>query len=98
LPVSENQTPSASSIVLPKPRMPIRVLIVENEQSIADTLLQILHAHGYDTSFAYKGGDSISLLNSFRPDVLVSDLLMPGISGMEVAPPHDEVSRTARCR
>ena len=65
--------------------MPIRVLVVENEQSIADTLVQILRAHQYDTSVAYSGEDSLSLLNSFRPDVLISDMLMPGISGMEVA-------------
>ena len=62
-----------------------RVLIVDDERAIADSLAFILNASGYQTEVAYSGEDAIELAAKLKPDVLISDVIMGGISGVEVA-------------
>ena len=64
---------------------PQHVLVVDDEPNIADTLALILRAHGYITRAAYDPEDAILLAPTFCPDVLVSDLIMPRMSGIELA-------------
>lgn len=62
-----------------------RVLIVDDERVIADSLAFILNASGYQTEVAYSGEDAVELAAKLKPDVLISDVIMGGISGVEVA-------------
>lgn len=62
-----------------------RVLVVDDEVTVADTLKMILDSSGYDTRVAYSGETAIELLGGFRPDMLVTDVIMPGITGIEAA-------------
>jgi CheY-like chemotaxis protein len=62
-----------------------RVLVVDDEQAIADTLAAILGQSGYETLAAYSGVMAIEMARSFRPHVLLTDVAMPGMTGIEAA-------------
>jgi CheY-like chemotaxis protein len=62
-----------------------RVLVLDDERVIADTLATILGLGGYETRPVYSGKDAIAVANDFRPDILLADHAMPGISGLEAA-------------
>jgi DNA-binding response OmpR family regulator len=61
----------------------MRVLIIDDEKPLADTLCLILQHAGYQARAAYDGVDALSLIGSFVPDVVISDVAMPGMSGIE---------------
>lgn len=62
-----------------------RVLVVDDEHLIADTLTLILSRHGYEARAAYTGEEAISAAQQFKPHAVVSDVMMPGISGVQAA-------------
>jgi len=66
------------------PRKP-RVLIVDDERIIANTLAMILSRAGYDAQTAYCGETAVEVALRFEPDMLISDVIMPGITGIEAA-------------
>lgn len=67
------------------PKRP-RVLVVDDEQVIADTLAKILELHGYDASVAYTSSKAIESARSIQPDLIISDVIIPGdISGIDAA-------------
>jgi DNA-binding NtrC family response regulator len=63
----------------------LRVLVVDDEFIIASTWAQILRMSGFETDLATSGEAAIRNARQRRPDVLLSDVLMPGISGIETA-------------
>ena len=60
-----------------------RVLIADDERVIADTLRIILEQHGF--AAAYGGASAVERAQSWRPDVFLSDILMPEMNGVEAA-------------
>jgi len=62
-----------------------RVLVVDDDRVIADTLAMILSKSGYATKVAYSGEDAIELASRFKPDLLITDAEMRGVTGDEVA-------------
>ncbi|HLY43794.1 MAG TPA: response regulator [Terracidiphilus sp.] len=62
-----------------------KVLVIDDEQAIADSLTLILNHAGYDARAAYSGWRAIGLLHDFQPDMLVTDVIMPGITGIQTA-------------
>ena len=63
----------------------MKVLIVDDEPIIADTLVDILRGEGHE-SFAVSNGESaIKWVELLHPDVVVSDVIMPGMNGVEAA-------------
>jgi CheY-like chemotaxis protein len=62
-----------------------KVLIVDDEQAIANSLAFILDLQGFMTRTAYSGEEGIELAHMFRPDILVSDVFMRGMTGLEAA-------------
>jgi CheY-like chemotaxis protein len=61
------------------------VLVVDDERIIADSLTMILSKSGYDARAAYSGEMAIEMARNFCPNMLITDVLMPGISGIEAA-------------
>jgi DNA-binding response OmpR family regulator len=61
------------------------VLVVDDERLIADTLTAILEEHGFIAMAAYNGEEGLEIARTMRPDIVLSDVLMPGISGIEMA-------------
>jgi DNA-binding NtrC family response regulator len=71
-------------VVLPPKAAPV-VLIVDDEKVIADTLSIILTHAGFITMTAYNGATALRMANEITPALLISDVVMPGISGVELA-------------
>ncbi|KAA6459697.1 response regulator [Acidobacteria bacterium AB60] len=65
-------------------RTGMRILIVDDESVIADSLALIFRACGFDARTAYSGEDALEIGQSFSPDVLISDVVMRGITGIEL--------------
>ena len=62
----------------------MRVLVIDDEKNLADTLVWILERAGYEATAAYDGESALQRLDTFQPDVVISDVIMPGINGIEV--------------
>lgn len=62
-----------------------KVLVVDDERSIADTLSIILSHHGFDTAIAYGGAHAVETASEWNPDILLTDVVMPGMNGVEAA-------------
>jgi len=62
------------------------VLIVEDDVYISDMLSEHLSREGYRTLKAFSGTEAVMLLSSQRPDLILLDLMLPGLSGEEVLP------------
>ncbi|MEW5989054.1 MAG: response regulator transcription factor [Chloroflexota bacterium] len=61
-----------------------KILIVEDEFTIASTVQAYLEREGYLTLKAADGRAALSSFRSFRPDLVVLDVMLPGIDGLEV--------------
>ena len=61
-----------------------KVLIVEDEQSISNFISMILTANGYDTIIVRSGEEALTMIASHCPDLIVLDLGLPDMDGMEV--------------
>jgi DNA-binding NtrC family response regulator len=61
------------------------VLIVDDEVRIADTLAAILKRSGFRTMVAYDAESALELARATPPDLLLSDVVMPGLCGVELA-------------
>jgi CheY-like chemotaxis protein len=64
--------------------MPIRVLIVEDERHIIESLSFVLESEGFEVASELDGEAGLRRLRADRPDVLVLDLMMPKMNGLEV--------------
>ncbi len=62
-----------------------RVAVIDDEPIIADTLTEILNLHGYDAQAHYSGESALSSVVDFRPQVVLSDVRMEKIDGIETA-------------
>lgn len=60
------------------------ILVVDDEESILDTLSGILEDEGYEVITASSGEDAITRFKEFSPDVVLLDVWLPGIDGIEV--------------
>lgn len=61
-----------------------KVLIVDDDPQVQKVLSGLLAAHGYETETASQGFEAGVKIMSFRPEVVVLDLVMPGMDGFEV--------------
>ncbi len=63
----------------------LKVLVADDERVIADTLVIILNQAGFAATAAYSGLKAVELAESLKPDMLISDVIMPDLSGIEAA-------------
>ncbi len=61
-----------------------RVLLIEDERSIGNLIATLLEANGYDVITARTGQEALSLATSHCPDVILLDLGLPDMDGMEI--------------
>lgn len=64
---------------------PRRVLIVDDNEDAANSLAMILNLGGHETASVYTAVDALQRAASFRPDVVLLDIGLPGMDGYEVA-------------
>jgi DNA-binding response OmpR family regulator len=65
--------------------MTAKVLVVDDERVIADTLVLILERQGFDAIAVYDGESAVDTADAFRPDALISDVIMPRMNGIDAA-------------
>ncbi len=66
------------------PTTPKRILVIDDEFQITRVLKRSLGAHRYDVRTAADGESGLDLFRDFRPDLVITDLSMPEMSGIEV--------------
>jgi DNA-binding response OmpR family regulator len=60
-----------------------KVLVVDDEHTIADTLAIILNKAGFNASAVYSGTEGVEVAKSLKPDLIISDVAMPDMNGIE---------------
>jgi CheY-like chemotaxis protein len=63
----------------------LKVLVADDEQVIANTLAIILNQAGFEARAVFSGEKAVEALDSFQPDMLISDVIMTGMTGIEAA-------------
>jgi CheY-like chemotaxis protein len=66
-------------------KVPITIFVVDNEKIIAETLALILNQSGFTTLAFTSAVEAIKALESQIPSLLISDVDMPGLNGIELA-------------
>ena len=64
--------------------MPKKVLIVEDNELNMKLFSDLLGAHGYETRETREGLKAIAIAKSFKPDLILMDIQLPEVSGLEV--------------
>jgi PAS domain S-box-containing protein len=86
LPVVATASLAARTIAPGARECPVRrVLVVDDNRDGADSLAQLLQAHGHDVRTAYDGASAIAEVARFHPQAVLLDLGMPGLDGLETA-------------
>lgn len=62
------------------------ILIIDDDMHIGDMLTEVLEREGYGVLRAYSGTEALMLLSSKTPDLVLLDLMLPGLSGEEILP------------
>ena len=61
-----------------------RILVVDDEDAITDLVATALRYEGFDVAVASAGREALSLIRSYRPDVVLLDVMLDDIDGFEV--------------
>jgi two-component system response regulator MtrA len=64
--------------------MNARILVVDDDTAISEMIGIVLRGEGYEPQFAGDGAEAIEMFRSSRPDLVLLDLMLPGIDGIEV--------------
>jgi two-component system, OmpR family, response regulator len=63
---------------------PVRVLVVDDEPSLTDLLSMALRHEGWEVRAAADGAEAVRVARDFQPDLVVLDMMLPDIDGLEV--------------
>ncbi len=64
--------------------MPKKIMVVDDEESVLELLKAVLENDGYDVITASGGEECLEKLKKVKPDLVLLDMMMPGMSGREV--------------
>jgi DNA-binding NtrC family response regulator len=73
-----------TDVIEPQPVVPERVLIVEDDPATRSGLAELVQAWGFHTDEAADGEDAMRKVTTFRPAIIVSDLVMPRMGGLDL--------------
>lgn len=66
-------------------RLPLRILIADDERDAATTLAMVLRDEGHEVNTTLRGDEVLDACRLLRPDVVIADINMPGMSGYAIA-------------
>lgn len=61
-----------------------RILVVDDDTALAEMIGIVLITEGFEPSFCADGGEAVARFRSFDPDLVLLDLMLPGVDGIEV--------------
>jgi CheY-like chemotaxis protein len=70
---------------MPEKQVKPKVLVADDERVIADTLAIILNQSGFDATAVYSGEKAVEAARSWQPDMLISDVIMTDLNGIDAA-------------
>ncbi len=70
---------------MPENQVKPKVLVVDDERVIADTLAMILNQSGFEASAVYSGEKALDLAVTLQPDMFISDVIMADLNGIDAA-------------
>lgn len=70
---------------MPSDEYQFRVLVVDDERVVADSLARILRSRGFESRAVYSGEDAAELALSWKPDAVISDVVMGKMDGVALA-------------
>lgn len=62
----------------------MKILYVEDESDLREDLIEELEEDGYEVAWAPNGAEGLQLLETFKPDLVISDCLMPVMTGIQM--------------
>lgn len=68
-----------------QPERALRILVADDDPDTVFTLAMILRDEGHDVCRAYHGAGVLNQIRSYKPDAILLDIGMPGLSGFEIA-------------
>jgi len=71
-----------------------KILVVDDEASLRELVSAILEQEGYDVVTAEDGRECLNKLRTMKPDLILLDMMMPGMSGREVCEKIRKDSKT----
>src|SRR5665647_3854741 len=66
--------------------MNARILVVDDDTALAEMIGIVLHSEGFEPSFCADGALALDAFRSVKPDLVLLDLMLPGLDGIEVCP------------
>jgi CheY-like chemotaxis protein len=75
----------------------LRVLVVDDHRDGADTMASLVGLWGHEVRQAYGGEAGLALAGAYRPDVLLLDVMMPHMSGIDLAPQVRQLAGLKNC-
>jgi CheY-like chemotaxis protein len=72
-------------VIMPIANKKPKVLVADDERVIADTLAMILNQSGFEAIAVYSGEKALELAPTVRPDMLISDVIMADLNGIDAA-------------
>ena len=78
-----SENPAATVVDLARSMASPSILVVDDDQAVCQMLAQFLVDHGYQATTAYSGPEALALATTETPDLILLDLRMPGMDGIE---------------
>lgn len=72
----------------------MKILVVEDEKSISEIVVKYLEKENYEVILAENGMEALNVFNSFSPHLIVLDIMMPYLSGLDVLEEIRRISKT----
>ena len=64
--------------------MSARILVVDDDRALAEMLGMVLQGEGFVTEFSVDGAEAVEKFREMRPDLVLLDVMLPGLDGIEV--------------
>jgi CheY-like chemotaxis protein len=78
--------------------LPLRILVVDDVRELADSLALLLKLWGHDVAVSYDGPSALQAAATYRPDIVLLDVGLPGMDGYELARQLRRLPALSQCR